>query len=227
MDLIKGNNFGRYLTYVLGEICLVVVGILIALQFNNINLAEQDREIELQYYQTMKDQLTEDRALLEKEITEIMLRSQQYSTGKGIIKTNDRARLDEFGQAILALITYGDFRRMSTVYRTLIYSGEIKYILNKKIIEHLQDIERSYEITERLEAIQAQLVLSHSALAILGVVDFESGKILSSESVFTQTFANRFSAAENIIDEKSGHFNEAINIIDSALKEIESELDAK
>ena len=94
MDLIKGNNFGRYLIYVLGEICLVVVGIMIALQFNNINLAEQDREIELQYYQTMKEQLTEDRALLEEEITEIMLRSQLYSTGKEIIKTDDRTRLD-------------------------------------------------------------------------------------------------------------------------------------
>ncbi|MBV1916325.1 MAG: hypothetical protein KUG72_13135 [Pseudomonadales bacterium] len=227
MDLIKGNNFGRYLIYVLGEICLVVVGIMIALQFNNINLAEQDREIELQYYQTMKEQLTEDRALLEEEITEIMLRSQLYSTGKEIIKTDDRTRLDEFGQAILTLITYGDFRRTSTVYRSLIFSGEIKYIQNKEIIAYLQDIERNYEITERLEDIQAQLVLSHSAPAILELIDFESGEILSPESVFTQTFVNRFSASAGIIDEKSGHFSEAINIIDRALKEIEIEFDAK
>ena len=35
--LLSENNFGKYLLYALGEILLVVIGILIALQVNNWN----------------------------------------------------------------------------------------------------------------------------------------------------------------------------------------------
>lgn len=224
MNLIKDNNFARYLIYVLGEICLVVVGILVALQFNNMNITEQDRQIELQYYQTIKDQLIEDRAILQEEIKEATLRKQFYSTGKDIIKADDRTRIDELGKITLTLISYGDFRRTSTVYQTLIYSGEIKYIQNKKVIEYLQGIERNYELTERLEAMQAELVLSQSAPAIVGLVDFESGKLLSPDSVFTQIFVNRFTGAANLIDEKAGHFKNTIEIIDRVQQEIDIEL---
>ncbi|WP_139135187.1 DUF6090 family protein [Roseivirga sp. 4D4] len=37
MSTLKSNRFGRYLTYVIGEITLVVVGILIALSINNFS----------------------------------------------------------------------------------------------------------------------------------------------------------------------------------------------
>ncbi len=37
MSTLKRNRFGRYLTYVIGEILLVVVGILIALSINNFS----------------------------------------------------------------------------------------------------------------------------------------------------------------------------------------------
>lgn len=224
MDLIKNSNFGRYLIYVLGEICLVVIGILVALQFNDMKIAEQDRTIELQYYQTIKDQLTEDRAILAEEVKESTRRLAAYSAGKKIIKEGDRTQLDELGKVTLELISYGDFRRTSTVYQTLIYSGEIKYIQNKKIVGFLQEIERNYGITERLEALQADLVISHSAPAILGLIDFESGKILSPDLVFTPTFSNRFSGATKIVVEKVAHFEDAIKAIDSTLKTIETEL---
>ena len=40
-DLMQNNNTGRYLKYAIGEIILVVIGILIALQINNWNQAYQ------------------------------------------------------------------------------------------------------------------------------------------------------------------------------------------
>lgn len=49
LDLITKNEFGRYTIYIFGEIVLVVIGILIALQINNWNT--QKKEIrELQGY---------------------------------------------------------------------------------------------------------------------------------------------------------------------------------
>ena len=43
--LIENNN-GKYLIFAIGEIVLIVIGILIALQINNWNEAKKERQIE-------------------------------------------------------------------------------------------------------------------------------------------------------------------------------------
>ncbi len=47
---MEKNKTGKYLKYAIGEIILVVIGILIALQINNINNNnKQRRKVEQQY----------------------------------------------------------------------------------------------------------------------------------------------------------------------------------
>ena len=58
---ILGNNkFTRYLLYAFGEIILVVIGILIAIQFNNWRLEKSDREIERKLLLNLKSDLSID-----------------------------------------------------------------------------------------------------------------------------------------------------------------------
>ena len=45
--LLSQNKVSKYLLYAVGEIVLVVIGILIALQINNNNEAKKDRAFEL------------------------------------------------------------------------------------------------------------------------------------------------------------------------------------
>tara|TARA_B100000795_G_C22750722_1_gene419308 strand:- start:690 stop:872 length:183 start_codon:yes stop_codon:yes gene_type:complete len=40
--LLTENNFGKYFIYAIGEIILVVIGILIAIQINNWNDSQKD-----------------------------------------------------------------------------------------------------------------------------------------------------------------------------------------
>ena len=47
--LLEENKFSKYLIYALGEIVLVVIGILIALQINNWNETRKEGHLELQY----------------------------------------------------------------------------------------------------------------------------------------------------------------------------------
>ncbi len=58
--MIKNNRFGKYLLYAIGEIILVVIGILIALQVNNWN---QNRQLQIEekgYLKDIKANLQED-----------------------------------------------------------------------------------------------------------------------------------------------------------------------
>jgi hypothetical protein len=59
-SLIEGGDIGRYLRYALGEILLVVVGILIALQIDSWNDDRLDRQQEREYLASMLDDLSVD-----------------------------------------------------------------------------------------------------------------------------------------------------------------------
>lgn len=51
-------RFRKYILYALGEILLVMIGILLALYVNNQNQIRQDRNTEVQYLKSLKDEFT-------------------------------------------------------------------------------------------------------------------------------------------------------------------------
>ena len=59
-NLFSKGKTGRYLTYAVGEIILVVIGILIALQINNWNENRKLAKLELSYYENLYQDLIED-----------------------------------------------------------------------------------------------------------------------------------------------------------------------
>ena len=58
--MIKENKASKYLLYAIGEIVLVVIGILIALQVNTWNEYRKDRVSEKELYQTLLESLESD-----------------------------------------------------------------------------------------------------------------------------------------------------------------------
>ncbi|TYA57477.1 DUF6090 family protein [Formosa maritima] len=58
--LLSENNFRKYLIYAVGEIILVVIGILIALQINNWNEKEKLKAEEIKFLKNFKESLNTD-----------------------------------------------------------------------------------------------------------------------------------------------------------------------
>jgi len=59
-QLLTQNRFSKYLFYAIGEIILVVIGILIALQVNNWNQSRKDKQFEITMLQEIKSSLESD-----------------------------------------------------------------------------------------------------------------------------------------------------------------------
>ena len=55
--LLTENRFSKYLLYAIGEIILVVIGILIAIQLNDFNEDRKERKKELSFLQKLKDDI--------------------------------------------------------------------------------------------------------------------------------------------------------------------------
>ena len=59
--LLSENKFSKYLLYAVGEIILVVIGILIALQINNNNEARKEKALEKELINLLISDLEEKR----------------------------------------------------------------------------------------------------------------------------------------------------------------------
>ncbi len=69
-SLVSTGKIRSYILYAAGEIILVVIGILIALQINNWNEEYKDRQQEGSYYYKFLEDVNQDQLLLEKLVAE-------------------------------------------------------------------------------------------------------------------------------------------------------------
>ncbi|GGD53680.1 hypothetical protein GCM10011361_20460 [Muriicola marianensis] len=67
-DLINEHKIARYLKYAIGEIILVVIGILIALQINNWNESRKQEEIKIRYLQELRSEFSQNLVLIDNSI---------------------------------------------------------------------------------------------------------------------------------------------------------------
>jgi Family of unknown function (DUF6090) len=82
-NMINENKTGKYLKYAVGEIALVVIGILIAIQINNSNINRIDKITEAKYLNNIKLDLEKD---LESLHYSIEFRTKKIAGTKKIIQ---------------------------------------------------------------------------------------------------------------------------------------------
>lgn len=70
-NLLGQNRFTRYLLYAIGEIILVVIGILLALQINNWNENKKKNELRKQYLSSLISDTVKDTLMLKKDLKTI------------------------------------------------------------------------------------------------------------------------------------------------------------
>jgi len=129
--LLSENKFGKYLIYALGEIILVVIGILIALQINNWNQEKQDDKKEyllltqlLVEYRSNLGQLN-DKIFIRDEGINSALRLLNYKNFESQNISNDSVNLH-----ISRLIMRPTFDPELGVSTELINSGNLYLITN-------------------------------------------------------------------------------------------------
>lgn len=145
-NLMSENKTGKYFKYAIGEIILVVIGILIALQINNWNTHRLEKIEEKVILQNIKKDL-----ILELKNFERHSNSQLVFTEscKKIISTfNLEGRFivtDSFLSRINDLFVRNSFIPNLTTFKTLENTGKIDLISNDKLKEkitiHAHDLE--------------------------------------------------------------------------------------
>ena len=130
--------------YAFGEILLVVIGILIALQVNNWNEGRKQRQVELKYFYNLKNDLQADNELLNKIID---LANAKVSAAKNVKRKADLdsiGSLYDFSDDMITLIFVEEFRPNENTYNEMKSSGNFSTIQNDELKLKLMNLKKSY-----------------------------------------------------------------------------------
>lgn len=149
--LIDERQLSKYLLYATGEIILVVIGILIALQINNQNDAHKQRQKELKYLQNIstdiENNIVEMDRFLEKRGT--------YLTKAGkIIEHLEGKPVEDwraFTEECISIWSWQRFYQVNYTFQELSYSGNLALISNDTIKNMLLQLESMYKKTKAEE----------------------------------------------------------------------------
>ena len=130
--MLTENKLSKYLLYAIGEIALVIIGILIALQINNVNQDRQNREYEVLMLNEVKESLLDDIDNLKRNSTR--LQQVQYSLQEVTKMKNDSTIPRDSLYTYLDVIdSYGTAYRANKSPFEAIESGGLDKISNPEI----------------------------------------------------------------------------------------------
>ncbi len=138
--LADDNKPMKYMRYAVGEIALVMVGILLALQVNNWNENRKENKIGLNALTKLKKEFIENQNLINVAIT--LHEKTDYATIRLLELISPYAtqhKVDSLGYYINDLIFIPKYSPKKSVLSSLISSGDINFIKNEDIIHKITD----------------------------------------------------------------------------------------
>jgi len=128
-NLMEQNKTGKYFKYAIGEIVLVVVGILIALSINNWNEERKSENLTRTYLNNLKLDLLSDLSGIEKTIKDINNFEEEGHYSLDVIDGKiDTIKKERFLKSLIWNNHYPIFQPSRSTYDDLINSGNIKLI---------------------------------------------------------------------------------------------------
>ena len=119
--LLQQNRVTQYLTYAIGEIALVMIGILLALQVNNWNENRKARTFETEILSLIDQNLTRDSVLIATELQNAILAVQLTDS---ILNQIERGIYDERLNVWMGkVVTFKRFKSQSSAFEVLKSKG--------------------------------------------------------------------------------------------------------
>lgn len=178
--LLTENRFGKYLLYAVGEILLVVIGILIALQVNSWNEALKEEQLAKKYLKSLKSDLIQDTIMIDLRYPGVNNWIEDWKQFKR--KTED-PNLTEDSLIQLAQYEFDPSRPFPRAYNkntitTLLSTGHIR-LISEELANNILDY---YALMDRTQEDQ-QLHESEYQSALMSFTDkysFESSEVAQS-----------------------------------------------
>ena len=152
-DLLLKGKTGKYFKYAIGEIILVVIGILIALQINDWNQSKKDRKLEKQYYCRLLEDVKQDYSNYEYSLE---LLNERIDANNIIIQKllDDTLPLDSITPYLLKSVKFSNrnYRATTDALEDIKSSGNLNILtdlsVKNKLASYYESMARTSSIIE-------------------------------------------------------------------------------
>ncbi|WP_179345510.1 DUF6090 family protein [Winogradskyella ursingii] len=144
-QLFTDNRFSTYPLYAIGEIALVVIGILIALHINNLNEAKKISAKEVAYLKNINNDLKITGLDIDEFITS---RTQRAVAARNIVEHYNGKPVtnwNEFNKYTINVCTWQRFYQTDNTFKELMNSGNLAIITNDTIKNELLALDKLYK----------------------------------------------------------------------------------
>jgi len=170
-NLLSEGKTGKYFKYAIGEIVLVVIGILIALQINNWNEDRKKDELSKDYLLQLKQDLSLDTKLYEEQIYNLTNQLKQVDSATIILEKPD-AKLNTIQNIIIHgkidSNIYDNYDINNNTFLALQNSGNMN-LIKKSVYKEVLDLNRAQKhyiriIRDNSTTLQEQSIKSFERL---------------------------------------------------------------
>ena len=225
-DLIANNQVIKYLKYAVGEIVLVVIGILIAISLNNLKDASDLKKDEIELYRDIITELKEDLRDIQENAEHNEHYLQRYRMASEIILTDEnREKRDSLAVLATELTQFSDFKNEMPIYDRLFTSGEQNLISDTQLLTELKRLAISYNYTHRLERNQQDFM--YTVLPkVADFIRFNPPEIVDIEGLYGYRFQNDIEVLIFIMKEKKALYTDVENQLNELLGKLNEKIDS-
>ncbi|WP_353779444.1 DUF6090 family protein [Winogradskyella sp. 3972H.M.0a.05] len=142
---ITENKFSKYLIYAIGEIILVVIGILIALQINNYSEYKKERKLEIALLTNLSNEIDLDIKQIENNSIKSRERLNRLEQTLQLLNNLDSINKIDFIRSSYEFLIDNYFKSNSGIFDEAVSSGKMSYVQNEELRQNIFDY---YRITK-------------------------------------------------------------------------------
>ncbi len=222
--MLTEYKFGKYLIYAIGEILLVVIGILIAVSINNWKQSIDLKEVEQNLYGDLIQELQNDLGEVQGNLDYNSHYLLRYNRASEIILNDPQRQLiDTLAIIATELTNFSDFNNEESAYNKLAMSGKLEVITNKEILTRLQYLGSLYNYINRLEKNQEQIMYTIIP-KITKYLRIKPFQVMMPEQLYDYKFHNDIELMIKIVVEKDGLYKQAKSDLSGLINLLEEEL---
>ncbi len=143
-DLMEKNKTGQYFKYAIGEIVLVVIGILIALQINTAKNEKDKRIEEITHLENILSDLKQDKSELIKIIDRRKSKTESATIMENYYNTKKVDSLNLYYSHWTNVLWWETHNPSWVTFKELINSGKLSTLTNEKVKQLLLQIDYKY-----------------------------------------------------------------------------------
>lgn len=200
--MIKTSRIRTYLLYALGEIFLIVIGIFVAVQLNNLNQGSQNKKLETNYLHGILENLDQD-------INSLISHARVQTYKLDVLTILVKAFSDEYIRADRHLLkhalseAYGiyDFDPQRNIFDGMKSAGNTHVIESPEILNNIQKYYVQSEAVVKTEALYNEQIIGHQRHIFIHMININS----ISESHF------KLQQQAKLVDDDLSFFDKEIN----------------